>query len=136
MRKAALIVMAVVVAVMFASVAVAATSTSASSTCPSCAKPGCVKCTTCARPCSATPCAQPCSTCSTPCAPLPKVSVNWQWPTMQITPCAPCAAPVAKPCDAFTRDVLGNKVPAQTYAAGNANTDKATGYESTLVVGQ
>ena len=121
MRKAALIVIAVAVAVMFAIPAFAAESTS----CGSCAKP----CSTCAKPC-VTPCAKPCA-CSTPCMALPKVKVNWCWPSMKIEPC-PCPAPCAKPCPQYTRDVLGNKVPAATADAGNALNDKATGYETTL----
>jgi hypothetical protein len=120
MKKAALIVMAVAVAVMFAVPAFAAEST---------------PCSSCAKPC-ATPCAKPCSPCATPCAPLPKVSVNWAWPTMKVEPCAPCAAPCAKTADQFIRDVRGMKVPTQTYKAGNANTDKATQYESAVISGQ
>ena len=133
MKKAALIVIAVAVAVMFAVPAFAAESVSAGSPCSKCAKP----CNTCVKPC-VKPCAKPCATpCSTACAPLPKVTMNWAWPTMKVEPCAaPCAAPCAKPCDTFKRDVLGNKVPAQTYQAGNANTDKATNYEATLINGQ
>lgn len=50
--------------------------------------------------------------------------------------CAPCAAPCAPKCDQYKRDVMGQKVPNQTVAAGNAMTDKATKYENTLVVGQ
>jgi hypothetical protein len=50
--------------------------------------------------------------------------------------CAPCVAPCAKPCDQYKRDVLGNKVPNQTIAAGNAMSDKATNYENTLISGQ
>jgi len=125
MKKVALIVMAVAVAVMFASVAVAATSTSTSSStsnCPSCVKPGCVKCITCAKPgCNA-------------CAKLPKVTMNWAWPTMKIEPGTATTSP--KVCDQYKRDVMGQKVPNQTVAAGNAMTDKATRYENTLVVGQ
>jgi hypothetical protein len=128
MKKAALMVMAVAVAVMFASVAMAAESTSMSSPCTKCGKPAC---TTCAKPCNT--CVKPCNTCTTPCMSLPKVKVNWAWPKMTVEPCAPCQAPCAKPCDTFKRDVLGNKVPCQTYEPGNANSDKATGYENTLI---
>lgn len=134
MKKAALIVMAVAVAVAFAIPAFAAES----SPCSSCAKP----CSTCAKPC-ATPCAKPCATpcapcntCTTPCMPLPKVCVDWKWPTMSVECAQPCAAPCAKPCDQYKRDVMGQKVPNQTIKAGNAMSDKATCYENTLVTGQ
>ena len=122
--------MAVAVAVMFAVPAFAAESTP----CNTCAKPCAKPCSPCAKPC-VSPCA-PCNTCTTPCMPLPKVKVNWAWPTMSVQCAAPCAAPCAKPCDQYKRDVLGNKVPNQTIAAGNAMSDKATNYENTLVSGQ
>lgn len=139
MKKAALIVMAVAVAVIFASVAIAAESTSMSSPCAKCGKPACTTCVK-ASPCPS--CAKPgcvtCPKCAKPgcpaCTKLPKVTVNWNWPIMKIEPGT--AAPSAKPCDQFRRDVMGNKVPNQTYLPGNANTDKATGYETTLVSGQ
>jgi hypothetical protein len=44
--------------------------------------------------------------------------------------------PCAKPCDQYKRDVMGQKVPNQTVAAGNAMSDKATCYENTLVTGK
>lgn len=68
--------------------------------------------------------------------PLPKVSVDWKWPKVNIEKCAPCAAPCAPKCETFKRDVLGQKVPVQTVAAGDAVTDKATKYEDTLVSGK
>jgi len=119
MKKAALIVMVVAVAVMFAIPAFAAESS---------------PCNTCAKPCAKS-CAKPCNTCSTPCSPLPKVSVNWAWPSMKVTPCAPCATPCAPRCVEYKRDVLGQKVPVQTTAAGTALNDTATKYESTLITG-
>jgi hypothetical protein len=64
------------------------------------------------------------------------VNVCWQWPKMSVECAKPCPTPCAKPCDLYKRDAIGNKVPTSTYLAGNANTDKATGYEATLVVGQ
>ena len=121
MRKAALIVMAVAVAVMFAVPAFAGEST---------------QCSSCAKPC-ATPCAKPCATpCAKPCVALPKVCVDWKWPTMSVNCPAPCPTPCAKACPTYKRDVLGQKVPTQTYEAGNAYSDKATNYEQTLISGQ
>lgn len=38
--------------------------------------------------------------------------------------------------EGFRRDVLMNKVPVQTYKAGDARTDTATKYEETLVTGE
>jgi hypothetical protein len=135
MKKAALIVLAVVVAVMFAVPAFAAESTP----CNTCAKP----CNTCAKPCvkpcpkpCATPCAKPCNTCTTPCMPLPKVCVDWKWPSMKVECPAPCPAPCAQVCPEYKRDVMGQKIPNQTVKAGNAMSDKATNYENTLVTGQ
>lgn len=128
MRKAALIVIAVAVAVAFAVPAFAAES----GPCNTCAKP----CNTCVKPAPCAPCAKPCNTCVTPCMALPKVCVDWKWPTMSVDCAAPCAAPCAKPCPTYKRDVLGQKVPTQTYEAGNAYSDKATNYEQTLISGQ
>ena len=136
MRKAALIVIAVAVAVMFAVPAFAGESTPCSSCakpCSTCAKPA--PCSTCAKPACST-CPKPCNTCATPCLALPKVKMNWQWPTMNVECPAPCPAPCAKVCPTYKRDVLGQKVPTQTYEAGNAYSDKATNYEQTLISGQ
>jgi hypothetical protein len=118
MKKAALIVMAVVVAVMFAVPAFAAEST---------------QCNTCAKPCNT--CAKPCNTCTTPCMALPKVSVDWKWPKVCVEKCAPCKTPCpcAPKCVEYKRDVLGQKTPAQTVAAGDAKSDTATKYENTLI---
>jgi hypothetical protein len=67
---------------------------------------------------------------------LPKVCVDWKWPTMSVNCPAPCPTPCAKACPTYKRDVLGQKVPTQTYEAGNAYSDKATNYEQTLISGQ
>ena len=74
-------------------------------------------CNTCAKPCNT--CSKPCNTCSKPCNTCG-------------SPCNTCCEKVAQ---AYKRDVLGNKVPTQTYDGGT-NHDTATKYENTIVSGE
>ena len=80
-------------------------------------------CNTCAKssPCNTCAKAKPCNTCS------------------QSRPCSTCGNPCNTCCDkvalAYKRDVIGNKVPTQTYNGGT-NHDTATKYENTIVTGE
>ena len=72
-------------------------------------------CGTCAKskPCNTCAQSRPCNTCR------------------QASPCGTCD----KVAQAYKRDVLGNKVPTQTYNGGT-NHDTATKYENTIVTGE